>query len=105
MRRFLMHVTLAVAAAAIISPVWAQIPAPAAASQWPSPAYSQWPPPAYFGGAYQTYPLPAVTPQDAYRQGLINRWELERLEGPLPQALQGPSADGGQGGDGGGGRD
>ena len=42
-------------------------------------------------------PLPfhAPTPWDAYRQGLINRWELERLEGPTPQALQGPSPDGG----------
>jgi hypothetical protein len=26
--------------------------------------------------------------------GLINRWEIERLEGPTPQALQGPSPDG-----------
>jgi hypothetical protein len=29
---------------------------------------------------------------------LINRWELERLEGPTPQALQGPSPDGNRGG-------
>jgi hypothetical protein len=35
-----------------------------------------------------------VTPNDAYKEGLINRWELERWEGPTPQALQGPSPDG-----------
>ena len=51
----------------------------------------------------QTYPDPnsyrfnAPTPEDAYRQGLINRWELERLIGPRPQALQGPSVDGSKG--------
>jgi hypothetical protein len=41
----------------------------------------------------------APTPDDAYRQGLINRWELEQIEGPLPQAMQGPSPDGGKSAD------
>ncbi len=51
-------------------------------------------------GSPVTYPDPysyrfvAPTPEDAYRQGLINRWELEQLEGPTPQALQGPSPNG-----------
>ncbi len=40
------------------------------------------------------YRFVAPTPEDAYRQGLINRWELEQLEGPMPQALQGPSPNG-----------
>ena len=85
MRQFLIGVTLVVTMGTI-SPVWAQAPA-----QWPQPAYS--------GSTYQQYPFPALTPWDAYRQGLINRWELERFEGPTPQALQGPSPDGGnQGG-------
>ncbi len=41
------------------------------------------------------YRLNATTPDDAYRQRLINRWELEQLVGPTPQALQGPSPNGG----------
>ena len=95
-----MRVTLAVAGAAIISPVRAQVPSPFAASL-------QQPPAAYYGygNVYQPYPFPAPTPRDAYRDGLINRWQLEQLEGPLPQALQGPSPDGNRGGDGGGGGD
>jgi hypothetical protein len=93
-----MRVTLAVTAATIISSARAQIPSPAAAP-------SQWPPVAYSGGTYQSYPLLAPTPRDAYRDGTINRWQLEQLEGPLPQALQGPSPDGSRGGDGGGGGD
>jgi hypothetical protein len=88
-----MRVTLAVAGATIISPVQAQTASP----QSPSAAYT--------GSTYGPYPFPAPTPRDAYRDGLINRWELERLEGPLPQALQGPSPDGNRGGDGGGGGD
>lgn len=83
MRRFLIGIMLAATVAAI-SPVRGQAPPPTAAP-WP-PAYA---------GAYQRYPFPAVTPSDAYRQGLISRWELERLEGPTPQALQGPSPNGG----------
>jgi hypothetical protein len=92
MRHFLIGVTLAVTAVAIIGPARGQAPLPAAAPPQP-------PPPAYSGGSYQPYPFPALTPWDAYRQGLINRWDLERFEGPTPQALQGPSPDGGnQGG-------
>jgi hypothetical protein len=97
MNRFLILATLAFTAAIIINhPVQAQIPpAPAAPPQWPHVAYS--------GSTYQPYPFPAPTPRDAYREGLINRWELERLEGPQPPAFQGPSVDGTRGGDGGGG--
>jgi len=96
MRRFLSGVTLAVAIASIFSPARAQAPSPAAPPQWP------WPQQAYVG-TYQPVPRPpllnAPTPWDAYKQGLINRWELEQLEGPTPQAMQGPSPDGGsQGG-------
>lgn len=50
------------------------------------------------------YALNAATPEDAYREGLINRWQLEQLTGPLPQAFQGPSANGNRGNDNGGGR-
>jgi hypothetical protein len=75
MRHLLIGVTAA-ASIAIIGPLWAQVPPPAT----------------YLA---QRYPFPAPTPSDAYRQRLINRWELERLEGPTPQALQGPSVDGG----------
>jgi hypothetical protein len=96
MRHLLMRFTLAATAVTIISPVQAQIASPAAA---PPP----WSPTAYSGSTYQPYLFPAPTPRDAYRDGLINRWELERLEGPLPQALQGPPVDGNRGGDGGGG--
>ena len=93
MRRFLIGITLAGAVASIFTSAQAQAPWPAAApQQWP------WPQQAYVG----TQPAPllnAPTPGDAYKQGLINRWELGRLEGPTPQALQGPSPDGGnQGG-------
>jgi hypothetical protein len=94
-----MRVTLAATAATLIGPVRAQVPPPAAAPpQWPPPAADS-------GSTYQGYPLSAPTPRDAYRDGTINRWELERLEGPLPAALQGPSVDGNRGGDGGGGGD
>ena len=96
MRHLLLRVTLTVTVAIIISPVRAQVPSPPAAPQ-------QWPPVAYSGSSYQSYPLLAPTPRDAYREGTINRWELEQLEGPLPPALQGPSPDGNRGGDGGGG--
>jgi hypothetical protein len=98
MRDLLLRVTLAVTAATIISPVRAQTPPQTA-------ALPQWPPAAYSGSSYQPYPLLAPTPRDAYRDGTINRFELEQLEGPLPQALQGPSPDGSRGGDGGGGGD
>ena len=84
MRIFLIGFTLAVSVA---SPVLAQAPSLAAVPP-------QWPPAAYTGSAYQAYPFTAPTPRDAYREGLINRWELEQYEGPMPQALQGPSPDG-----------
>src|SRR3954447_11930437 len=88
---------IATATAAVISPGWAQAPSPGTYQP-------QWPPVAYSGSPYQPYPLLAPTPEDAYRDGTINRWQLEQLTGPLPQAIQGPSVDGNRGGDGGGDR-
>jgi len=70
---------------AIIDPVGAQAPV----------GQPQWPPTTHPGP--DQYRFVAPTPRDAYRQGLINRWELEQLEGPTPQALQGPSPDGNKG--------
>jgi hypothetical protein len=93
MRYLLIGITAAIAA--IVSPVRAQAPAPGTYQP-------QWPPAAYSGSDYQPYPLLAPTPRDAYRDGTINRWEYERLEGPLPEALQGPNPDGRRGGGGGG---
>ena len=85
MRRLLIGVA-AGATIAYIAPAGAQL-----APSWGPPAYS-----------VARYPFPAVTPEDAYRDGLINRFELEHFEGqPLPQALQGPSVDGSRGGGGG----
>ena len=90
MRRSLIGITLAGAVVSILNPARAQAPSPAVPSQWPGPQT------AYAGSSTnQPYPFPALTPSDAYRQGLINRMELERWEGPTPQALQGPSPDGG----------
>jgi hypothetical protein len=92
MKRSLIGIAIAGAAVGIFSPAQAQAPSPYVAQwQWPQTAYA---------GAYQPYYyFAAPTPSDAYRQGLINRWELEQFEGPTPQALQGPSPDGGnQGG-------
>jgi hypothetical protein len=92
MRRSLIGITLAGAVASIFNPARAQAPSPQIPPQWP------WPQTAY-AGSHQPYPFNALTAGDAYKQGLINRWELERYEGPTPQALQGPSPDGGnQGG-------
>ena len=88
------HLLIGVAAAATIAaigPAWAQVSPPGP----PGPA-------ATYAGSAQRYPFPSTTPEDAYRAGLINRWELERYEGPRPQALQGPSVDGGNRGVGGG---
>jgi len=93
MRQLLMRVTLVVTAVTIISPVQAQTASPAAAPP-------QRPPAAYSGSSFP-YPFPAPTPEDAYREGLINRWQYEQLAGPLPPAMQGPSVDGSRGGDGG----
>ena len=85
-------IAVALAGAAAVGPVQAQAP-------WPAPGQQQWPPPP---GYAITYPFPSTTPSDAYRQGLINRYELERYEGPRPPALQGPDPNG-RGGSGGGG--
>jgi hypothetical protein len=84
MRHLLIGGTAAVTIA-VIGPAWAQVA--------PTPQ----PPPAAYPA--QRYPFPSVTPEDAYRAGLINRWELEQYEGPTPQALQGPNVDGSKGGD------
>ena len=83
MRRLVIGITLAGAVAATFAPARAQAPAAAFPPQWPQTPYA--------GGPY---PFPAPTPADAYREGLITRWELERWEGPTPQALQGPSPNG-----------
>ena len=84
MRSLFIRVTMAVAAATVVSPVQAQIASPAAA---PPP----WPPAAYSGSSSFPYPFPAPTPEDAYKDGLINRWTYEQIQGPLPAAMQGPS--------------
>ena len=89
MKHLLIGITAAITVAAI-GQVWAQVPSPGT-------QLTQWAPPG-------PYPLNAPTPRDAYRQGLINRWELEQLTGPEPQALQGPSVDGERGNSDGGGR-
>ena len=87
--RHLLIGTTAAATIVVTGSVWAQVLPPGAAQPWPPAAYS-----------VLRYPFPAPTPDDAYRQGLINRVELERFAGPLPQALQGPSVDGSRGGSG-----
>ncbi len=85
MKYFLIGITAAITITAI-GPAWAQVPSPGA--QQPQRAPPTYPAP---------YRFNAPTPSDAYKQGLINRWELEQLEGPTPQALQGPSPDGSRG--------
>jgi len=91
MKQLLIGITVAMAVAATIGQVGAQVPATATQQALLPPA--------------APYPLNAATPDDAYRQGLINRWEFEQMAGPLPQALQGPSVNGERGdSDGGGGR-
>ena len=96
MKHLLIGITAAITIAAT-GQVWAQVPSPGTQQ-------AQWAPPApYPFNAPTLYPFNAPTPRDAYREGQINRWELERLVGPEPQALQGPSVDGDRGsGDGGG---
>ena len=75
MRHFLIGVALGGTLAAITSPVQAQVPFPPA----PPPQWQD-----YFNNvANWPYPFPALTPWDAYRQGLINRWELEQWAGPI----------------------
>ena len=94
MRHLLIRVALAVTAAVAITPVQAQVP---------QTAYlpPQSPPPAYSAGAYPSYPF-APTPEDAYRDVSIGRWEFEHVAGPLPPALPGPpvNSNRGSGGDG-----
>ena len=89
MRQRLIGVAAAVTLLAAAGQVWAQTAAP-----WPQP---QW-------ASVGPYPFNAPTPDDAYRQGLINRWEYEQFAGPMPQALQGPSVNGEKGDSDGGGR-
>ena len=79
----------AAAAAVIAGPVRAQAPPPGTyQAQLPQAAYPTATP-------YWRYNAP--TAEDAYREGLINRWQYEQIDGPLPQALQGPSVDGSRG--------
>ena len=83
------HVLIGVTAAmtiAVIGQVWAQALPPATPPAWP--------PAAAYPSPVQRYPFNGAAPRDAYRDGQINRWDLERFEGPTPQALQGPSVDG-----------
>jgi hypothetical protein len=103
MRHSLMRVALALTAVTIVGPVRAQVPAPvAAAPQYPvPPSLAALPPSGYPTAGFQPSAIQAPTPEDAYRDGTINRWEYERLVGPLPAAFQGPSVDGNRGGDGG----
>jgi hypothetical protein len=76
--------------AVTVSPVRAQAPPPGTYQAPLPPAPSPNPVP-YYG-------FNAATPEDAYRDGQINRWQYQQIEGPLPQALQGPSPNGGRGG-------
>jgi len=86
MKRLMIGITAAITVAAI-GQVSAQVPPPGTQqAQLVPPAPYPWP-----------YPFNATTPSDAYRQGLINRWELEQFTGPTPQALQGPSVNGDRG--------
>jgi hypothetical protein len=72
----------------IASPAWAQAPYPAfGPPQQPPAAYPNQ------DGWRSTSP----DPEDAYKDGLITRWQFEQLRGPLPQALQGPSVNGSKG--------
>lgn len=88
MKHLLMGATAALSLA-VSGPAWAQISPPGTPQAWP---------PATYAGPAQPCPFPGVAPRDAYRMGIINRWQLEQFEGPTPQALQGPSPDGGRGG-------
>jgi len=92
------------AVVAVAAPVLAQAPYPSYPAQgYPPPAQGYPPQVATAYGDPYGWRAISPTPRDAYRDGYINRWQLEQLEGPLPQALQGPSPDGNRGGDGGGG--
>ena len=89
MKLFMIGVAAAITIA-VIGPVRAQVAPPGAQVAYGAP---QALPPASPATAYR-YPYPGLAPRDAYRVGLINRFELEQVEGPQPQALQGPSVDG-----------
>jgi hypothetical protein len=84
MRHLLIGVTAA-ATIAVVGPLRAQVPPPSTSQSLPRATST---------APVQRYSFPGTTPEDAYRAGLINRLELERLQGPTPQALQGPSANG-----------
>lgn len=95
------HLLIGAAAAATIAvsaPLWAQVPPPGVPQPWPPATYpvqpQPWPPATYLA---QRYPFPGVSPEDAYNDGIINRWQLEQYEGPTPQALQGPNPSGNKG--------
>ena len=92
MRHLLSGIAVVITLAIIISPVWAQALLPV---QLQPPSVASYSDP--LNAPSYSYPLNAPTPNDAYKQGLITRWELERLVGPTPQALQGPSPDGTRG--------
>src|SRR5580692_9640459 len=64
------HLLIGVTAAATIAVI-----GPASAQVLPNGAPQPSPPAVY---AAQRYPFPDVTPEDAYRNGLINRWQLEQ---------------------------
>ena len=85
MRYVLIGITAA-ATLAVVGPLSAQVPPTGARQPWPAGIYLA-----------QRYPFPGVSPEDAYRDGLINRWQLEQYEGPTPQALQGPNPSGNKG--------
>jgi hypothetical protein len=88
------------AAMAVINPVWAQAYYPGSPQpQQFAPGQSQQATAAPAPGNPNSWQSLALTPRDAYREGIINRWQLEQLEGPLPQSLQGPSPDGGRNAD------
>jgi hypothetical protein len=84
MRHLLIGITTA-ATRAVIGPLRAQVPPPSTPQSLPRATST---------APVQRYSFPAPTPEDAYRAGLINRWELEQYQGRTPQALQGPSANG-----------
>ena len=67
----------------VIGPLSAQVPSPGRLSRaWPQPTPAQ------------RYPFLSVTPEDAYRDRPINRWQLEQYAKAAPQALQGLSSNG-----------
>ena len=76
----------AAAAAVITGPVRAQAQPPGTyQAQLPQAAYPN------------RHPLLALQCPDGggcLSRGLINRWQYEQIDGPLPQALQGPSPNG-----------